>query len=485
MKMWMIPAVLALAGVALALPNAQAQPPARTNSPKADAPGKISEHYQKAAERIINATMAGNDAWAKLEELCDDIGHRLSGSPALEQAIAWAVDRLKQDDQENVHTEKVMVPRWVRGAESCVMVEPRRFELAIIGLGRSVGTPPEGITAQVVCVRDEEELDALGSSAQGKIVLFNNPMPPYDADKGAGYGQTVRFRGKGPRIAAEKGAVACLVRSVTARSLRSPHTGATNYGESEVKIPGAALSIEDAGMISRLLARGKEVKVTLKMEARSEGMVPSANVIAELRGRELPDEVIIIAGHFDSWDAGQGAHDDGGGCVIAMEAVNVLRRLDMIPRRTIRVVLYVAEEVGIYGGKQYAKDHADELANHVAAIESDSGVFQPLGFGLNCQDKEKERIAIEQLEEIVRLLEPIDANQARKGGGGADISPMAPAGVIMMGLRVEGSKYFDYHHTHADTLDKVDPQELSRCVATLAVTAYIIADMPTRLGDAQ
>jgi carboxypeptidase Q len=362
------------------------------------------------------------------------------------------------------------------------MIEPRRLPIAMLGLGGSVGTPPKGITAPVVVVRDEEELDALGAAAEGKIVLFNNPMPPYDPEKGAGYGRTVRFRGKGPRLAAQKGAVACLVRSVTAHSLRSPHTGATNYRDATVKIPAAAISTEDAEMFSRLTARGKRVVVTLQMEARTEGKVPSANVIAELRGSTMPDEIVVVGGHFDSWDVGQGAHDDGGGCVAAMEAINVLRRLGMIPRRTIRVVLFTNEENGLAGGRRYAADHADELANHVAAIESDSGVFRPLGFGVGHADKDKQAVAVRQLEDILSLLEPVGATQARSGGGGADISPMGPAGVPLLGLRVVGSKYFDYHHTHADTLDKVDPVEFSQCVASLAVVSYVLADMPGRLG---
>lgn len=444
--------------------------------------GPIAERYAGAARRIIDATLAGNDSWSKLEELCDDFGHRISGSVALEKAIVWAVDRLKKDGQENVHTERVMVTKWVRGAESLDMIEPRRKPIAMLGLGGSVGTPAKGITAPVVVVRDEDELEALGAGAEGKIVLFNNPMPPYDPEKGAGYGRTVRFRGKGPRLAAQKGAVACLVRSVTAHSLWSPHTGATRYGDAKVKIPAAAISTEDAAMFSRLTARGKRVVVTLRMEARTEGKVPSANVIAELRGSSMPDEIVVVGGHFDSWDVGQGAHDDGGGCVAAMEAINVLRRLGMIPRRTIRVVLFTNEENGLAGGRQYAADHADELPNHVAAIESDSGVFRPLGFGVSHGDKDKQAVAVRQLEDILSLLEPVGATQARSGGGGADISPMGPAGVPLLGLRVEGSKYFDYHHTHADTLDKVDPAEFSQCVATLAVVCYVLADMPGRLG---
>ena len=407
----------------------------------------ITNQYARPADRIVSAALAGNDAYLKMQELCDDIGNRLSGSPQLDQAIDWAVAAMKADGQENVHREAVMVPKWVRGRESATMVAPVQRPLAMMGLGLSVGTPPQGITAPVVIARDEEEFEALGDDIKSKIVLFNNPMPPYDPQKGAGYGKTVRFRSKGPRIAAAKGAVACLVRTVTAHSLRSPHTGQTSYGDAAVKIPAAAISTEDADMIARLLARGKEVKVRLKMEAHSEGMVPSANVIGELRGREKPEEVVVIGGHIDSWDVGQGAMDDGGGCVMAMEAINVLRKLHMIPRRTIRVVLWTNEENGLNGGKTYAKDHAVELAHHVAAIEADSGVFAPLGFSVECRDEYKQAVAVRQVRAILDLLSPLGVDTIREGFSGADVGQMRSSDAVLMGLRVEGSRYFNYHHS--------------------------------------
>ncbi len=444
----------------------------------------IANQYRESADRILKAALAGNDAYTKLQELCDGIGHRLSGSPQLDQAIHWAADTLKAEGQENVRLEKVMVPRWVRGQESLMLVEPREAPIAMLGLGGSVSTPPQGITAEVVVVRDEDEFEALGPGARGKIILFNNPMPPYDPETGAGYGTTVRFRSKGARIASEQGAVACLVRSVTAHSLRSPHTGGMRYGDAKVKIPAAAISTEDADMIARLQARGVSVVVTLKMQARTLEPVESGNVIAELRGSTHPEEIVVIGGHIDSWDVGQGAHDDGAGCVMAMEAINVLRRLNMIPRRTIRVVLWTNEENGLAGGRQYAKDHADELANHVAAIEADSGGFRPIGYSVDCADEQRLQIAAGQLRDITSLLESIGATSVTTGHSGADVGPMKEAGVVLMGHRMEGSKYFDYHHTHADTLDKIDPAEMSQNVAVLATVAYVLADMPGRLGEA-
>ncbi len=443
----------------------------------------IAARYQDAAERIVRATLAGNDAQDKLEELCLGIGHRLSGSPQLDQAIEWAIATMKKDGQENVRREEVMVSRWVRGQESATMLEPRPVPLHMLGLGGSVGTPPEGITAPVVVVADDKELDALGEGARGKIVLFNNPMRQYDPERGAGYGTAVRFRYRGAQLAAEHGAVASLIRSVTARSLRSPHTGGMSYGDAEVKVPAAALATEDVEMIARLQRRGVPVVVTLKMEAKTLPDAPSGNVIGELRGHERPDEVIVIGGHIDSWDVGQGAHDDAGGCVVAMEAISVLRKLKMIPRRTIRVVLWTAEETGIHGGKAYAKDHAGEMDKHVAAIEMDGGAFEPTGYSVECADKGREMAAAEQMRDMMRLFSSsIGELTIKTGWSGADVGPMRQAGVMLMGHRVEGSKYFDYHHTHADTVDKIDPDELSRNVAVMATVAYILADMPERVG---
>ncbi len=455
-----------------------------TGPATADDKPDLADRYQTTVNKIIDATLAGNSSWQKLVELCDDIGHRLSGSKALDQAIVWAVKTMKADGHENVHTEKVMVPKWVRGAESCHMLEPRPMELKMLGLGGSVATPKGGITAEVAVVRDEKELKALGSGAKGKIVLFANRMPAYDAQKGgSGYGHTVRFRGHGARMASELGAVAVLVRSVTAYSLHTPHTGAMRYGDAKRKIPAAALTVEDAAMLERFAQRGKRVKVRLKMSAKDHGMVPSANVVAEIRGSEKPEEVVIISGHLDAWDVGTGAHDDGAGCVMAMEALTVLRKLGLRPRRTIRAILWTNEENGLKGGKTYARDHHEELSNHVAAIEADSGSFEPKGFSLRLTDPEASKRGVKTLGRVLALLHKTGATHAKAGWAGADISPMAKHNVPLMGLRMDGSLYFNTHHTAADTVDKVDPHILSKNVASMAALAFVLADMPGRLGD--
>ncbi len=458
------------------------EPPAATKPEPARQYG-VAEKYRPAVERIMASALAENDAYNKLEELCLFIGNRLSGSPQLNKAIDWAVETFKKDGQENVRREKVMVPNWVRGKESATVLEPRAADLVMLGLGGSIGTPPEGITAQVMVVKDKDELEQRGEEAKGKIVLFNNVMPPYDPEKGSGYGKAVEYRGKGAIYAAKQGAVGCLIRSVTAKSLRSPHTGAMRYEDGVTKIPAAAITLEDAELIARLRARGVPVVVNLKMEAKTLDDAESANVVAELRGREKPDEVVVIGGHIDSWDVGQGAQDDGAGAVMCMEAIHVLRKLNMIPRRTIRVVLFTNEENGLAGGKAYAKDHEDDLKNHVAAIESDSGGFRPDGYSVECENKDRQETAFQQIKEIGTLLSSIGPMEFNQGHSGADISAMKPGGVMLLSHGTEGSTYFDYHHTHADTIDKVNPRELSENVAVLAAVAYILADMPERIGE--
>lgn len=421
-------------------------------------------------DRIVDAARRENHAYAKLEELCDDVGNRLSGSEGHDRAVAWALETLKHDGHENVRAEKVMVRRWVRGRESLAMLEPRPQPIAMLGLGGSVGTSPEGVTGEVVVVRDEKDLD---DRAAGKIVLFDNPFTKY--------GESVRFRVNGARLAAEKGAIACLVRSVASASLRSPHTGMMRYGDAPRKIPAAAVSTEDAAMLARLVARGRRVVVKLEMEARDEGLVPSANVVAELRGRTHPDEIVVIGGHLDSWDVGQGAHDDGAGCVIAMEALSLLRRTSLAPRRTIRVVLWTNEENGGAGARQYAADHAGE--RHVAAIEADSGGFAPIGFSIECRDPKRQEAAVRQMQQFVPLLSALGPMRAQAGGAGADVAALKKSGIALLGLEVDMSRYFDVHHSQADTLDKVNRDELSRCVATMAAAAYFLAERDKPLGD--
>lgn len=436
------------------------------------------------ATKIIESVRKQNESYVKLQELCDDIGNRLSGSENLDKAIEWAQKVLKTDGHENVRAEKVMVPKWVRGAESLTMTAPRELDMPVLGLGGSVGTGADGISAPVIVVDSKEELDELADDAiQGKIVVFNHTMPPFSETDGSGYGDAVKFRSSGAKWAAERGGLAALVRSCTAYSLQSPHTGAMRrYGETDEikKVPAAAISIEGATMLRRFQERGITPSVKLYMEAEDKGEAPSANVVAEIVGSEKPDEIVVIGGHIDSWDVGTGAQDDGCGCVVAMEALAQIRKLGLKPRRTIRVVLWTNEENGTAGARSYAARHIEE--NHVAAIESDSGGFRPEGLSIEMEDDKKEQIAVVQLGKILKLLEPIGASRATTGFSGVDVAPLKPSGTACMGLRVDGRLYFNTHHTTADTVDKVNPKELTDCVITVAVAAYTIANVPKQLG---
>lgn len=431
----------------------------------------IQAAYREVADRLIEAALADSAAYQRLGELVDGFGPRFSGTDNLERALDWVLDEMRADGLENVRAEPVMVPRWVRGRESATLVEPRHEELPVLGLGGSTGTPPEGITAEVLVVTSFDDLLDRSAEAEGRIVLFDMEW--------RGYGATVQYRSNGAVAAARAGAVASLIRSVGPVSLNTPHTGAMRYDDEVRRIPHAALTVEDAAMLHRMQDRGQRIVLTLQMDAEMLPDVESRNVMAEIVGSEYPDEVVVLGGHSDSWDVGQGAMDDGGGIVAAWEAVRLMHELGLRPRRTVRVVLWTNEENGLRGGRDYAERHAD-AEDHILAIESDAGVFQPLGFGFSGSDE-----AFAMVQAVGGLLDRIEAGRIDRGGGGADIGPLMRTGVPGMGLRVDGSRYFWYHHTEADTLDKLDPDDVARCVAALAVMAYVVADLPERLPAAR
>ncbi len=429
---------------------------------------RIPADTREAAEGLVDAALADSAAFDRLTELVDRFGPRFSGTLALERAIDWILDEMAADGLESVHGQPVIVPRWVRGEESATLLHPRRRDLPMLGLGGSVGTPPGGVEAEVLVVGSFDELELRADEARGRIVLFDVPF--------ASYGETVQYRTRGAVAAARSGAVASLIRSVGPYSMQTPHTGGMGYEEGVERIPHAAITVEDATMLHRMEERGERIQLHLEMEARTLPDVPSRNVVAEIGGRESPDEVVVLGGHIDSWDVGQGAMDDGGGSVAAWEAVRLMKALGLRPRRTVRVVLWTNEENGLRGATAYRDGHADALENHVLAIESDSGVFDPLGFGFSGTDA-----AYAVVREVGRLLDPIGAGEVSRGGGGADIGPLMREGVPGMGLRVDGARYFWYHHTDADTIDKLDARDVAECVAALAVMAYVVADLPERL----
>ena len=457
--------------------------PAAAHAPAAaPAPASgLAAQYSATVDKIVAAARADRGAYTKLAYLTDHIGNRFSGTPALDKAIAWAVQAMKADGHD-VRTEKVMVPHWVRGIETAELTAPIARPLRVIGLGGSVATPKNGITAPVIVVHDWAELDAKQAQVKGAVVLYDVAMPKWTEDKGAGYGETVQYRSHGPVRAAKYGAVAVLMRSVTAHSLRTPHTGMTQYEDGVVKIPALAVTVEDSALLARLAAEGP-VTIKLRVDDQMLPEVASANVIGELKGTDKPDEVVVIGGHIDSWDVGQGAHDDGAGIVTMMQALTTLRKLGLQPRRTIRAVLFTNEESGLHGGQAYAKDHADELPRTVMAVESDSGGFSPRGFSIGAKPEVEARVKA-KVGEIAAMLGAIGATRITTGHGGSDIGPMEPGGVPGVGLDVDNRTYFDIHHTEADTLDKVDPAQLADDVAAVAALAYVVADMPERLDGA-
>ena len=425
------------------------------------------------ATRLLGGALSDGIAFQRLTELTDGIGPRLSGSPGAEAAVKWGLSRMKEDGLA-ARLEPVKVPHWVRGhADGEILAGNGHaaFPLAITALGGSVGTPAGGITAEVIEAWSLEQIAALGDKARGKIVFLNHEM-----GTNGGYGDWAVLRGKGPAEAAKVGALAVVIRSLATASLRSPHTGATTYEEGVAKIPAAALATEDGELIHRLLQRGA-VRIRLGLGCRILPDADSANVVAELRGREAPDEVVLIGAHLDSWDLAQGAEDDGAGVALVMEAGRLLARLPKPPRRTVRVVLFMNEENGLQGAKAYAAAHKDELPRHVAAIEMDSGGARAVG------------VTVKSLAGAGALLDPwlqplksLGIEKAKEGdAGGADLTPLRPSSVPMVSVNQDGTHYFELHHSAADTLDHIDPKELAQAAAAVAWVTYALAEMPAVL----
>ena len=454
--------------------------------------GHLTDTYRPVAGQLIGAALTDETGWEKLTYLTTQIGHRLSGSLGLERAIEWAGATMQREGLENVTLQPVMVPHWVRGDEHARVVAPVERRLSILGLGNSIGTGGETIEAPIEVVGSFDELEELGRGRlKGKIVLY--------AVDWEGYGRTVQYRIGGASAAARFGAVAALVRSATGNSLYTPHTGAMNYADDAPRIPAAAVTVEDAAWMRRMAEAGETVTVQLYMEAEMLPDAESANVIAEIVGSEVPEEVVVMGGHYDSWDVGQGAHDDGAAAIAAWHALTLIHKLGLRPRRTLRVVLWTNEENGLRGGNAYRDYVKDVIENHVAAIEMDGGNERPIGFGVTIpggqgpplgmpgtpdqQDATPQtQRALDLTRQIGVLLEGIEGGLITSGGGGADIGPLMQEGVPGLALRTIGEHYFDWHHTNADTIDKVSPLDFKKAVAMLAVMGYVLADMPERLG---
>lgn len=433
-------------------------------------------------KQLLNAALLSDYDYVQLAHLCNNIGPRLSGSPQARQAVQYVAAELRRLGLE-VQLEKVMVPHWVRGTETGELVRfsgqaPGTMQkIVLTALGGSVATPAEGLTAEVIVADTFEHLASLGrEKVAGKIVLFNARFDKQKAAQGFAldaYGEAVVYRGAGATAAARLGAVASLVRSVGGADYRLPHTGALGYATDAPKIPAAAVAAEDADLIAYLTAQAP-VRMHLTLTPQTLPDVESYNVIADLKGSEHPEQVIIVSGHLDSWDLGTGAIDDGAGVAVAMQAAQLIKRLGFRTRRTIRVIAWMNEENGLMGGRTYAEDHKSEFGNHIAAIESDLGAGHPVGFSARANAK-----ALEMLRPITAVLQASGAGIIRQSqdAQGADIYLLDAAGVPTLAPIQDTRTYFNYHHTAADTLDKVVPRELAENSAVMVVLAYAIANL--------
>src|SRR5881398_525596 len=432
-------------------------------------------------KRLQQAALTSDYAYRQVAHLSNNIGPRLTGSAQAGKAVEYVASELKAIGCE-VQMERVMVPHWVRGEETAALVQfPGQAanttqKIVLCALGDSVATPADGIEAEVIAVRNFDELKSLPrEKVAGKIVLFNYPFDKQMAAEGRGgeaYGEAVIYRADGPSAAARQGAVACLIRSVGGADYRLPHTGQTDYANDAPKIPAGAVTAEDADLIADLVRQGP-VRMKLVLTPQQSPDVESANVIADIKGSEHPEQVIVVSGHLDSWDLGTGAIDDGAGVVVSMEVANLIQKLHLKPKRTIRVIAWMNEENGSRGSKQYAKDHEKEWMNHFAAMETDGGADHPIGLNLKGNP------------EVKKMFAPVAAILQESGAGilnlvehcGADIEPLEKAGVPAFSPIQDNRFYFDYHHTAADTLDKIVPKELAENSAVIAVVAYALANM--------
>lgn len=432
--------------------------------------------------RLRNAAMSSDYAWKQAAYLCNNIGPRLTGSPQAQAAVEYVAQELRNLGME-VQLEKVMVPHWVRGEETAELVQYRgqaqgtTQKIVLTALGHSVGTPPAGITAEVVVVRNYDELNALGrEKVAGKIVLFNVPFDRQLAAEGMGgaaYGQAVEYRVNGPSAAAKLGAAAMLVRSVGGADYRLPHTGLTEYDSKLPKIPAAAVTAEDAELIAYLAQQGP-VRMKLVLTPRMLPDAASYNVIGDLKGSEHPEQLVIVSGHLDSWDLGTGAIDDAAGVAVAMQAAHLMKQLGIRPKRTLRVVAWMDEEGGESGAQAYGKEFAGNMTNHFAAIEADLGAGHPVGITAGVKP---EGAAL--IQPVSAVLLDIGAGvMEQAGGAGSDLGMLGQAGVPTFAPIQDSRFYFNWHHTAADTMDKIVPRELNENAAIMAVLGYALTEVP-------
>ena len=427
----------------------------------------------KQASKLIKTALAGTQGYDITESLTTEVGQRLAGTEAEARARDWAVKKFKDIGLENVRVEPFTIPGWERGDESAYIVSPYPQKLEITTLGYSVATPSNGVEAEVVYFSELDALQATNEDLTGKIAFIDGRMAK--APDGATYGPAGMKRRIGASEAAKHGAIAVLIRSVGTDSHRFPHTGGMRYAPDFPKIPIAAMSSPDADQMERIFKRGEKVVVQLKLSPIDTGQRPSGNVIGEIVGTEKPEEIVLISGHLDSWDLGTGAVDDGAGIGISAGAAQVIIESGLKPKRTIRVVAYGAEEIGLLGGFAYRDKYIDELPNHMMATESDFGAVAPY---------EVQYYWDEGREDMQDLADLLDIPLVRKDTtGGPDIGPIKREGVPAMRLQQDGTDYFDLHHTHDDTFDKIDPDEMAKNTAAFAAMAWITANSDSDYRD--
>lgn len=425
-------------------------------------------------KNIYSFELANGKCYDNLKQLCKNIGGRLSGSPQAAKAVDWAKKTMESNKAETVTLQECMVPHWVRGDKETVKLILAEKEITFnsCALGGSVPTGANGLKAKVIEVRSFEELEKLGSVAvKGKIVFFNAAMNPANINPFESYRETGKYRWRGAQEAAKYGALASITRSLTVNHDDFPHTGSMGYKDSIPKIPAAAISTNAADQLSELLKLNSDADLFIQLNCKTLADEKSYNVIGEIKGSEFPEEIIVVGGHLDSWDTGEGAHDDGAGVVQSMEVIRLFKELNIKPKRTIRVVAFMNEENGTRGGKKYAEAAKANNEKHIVAIESDAGGFTPRGFGFETNEAQGQK-----LKSWEPLFEPYGVHNFRTGGGGSDIEPLYDNGVPMIELLPDAQRYFDVHHTANDIFENVNKRELELGAASLAALVYLLSE---------
>ncbi len=452
--------------MAIELPTAAADPDGNWSIPD-------QETLRARATQLIDLGLEDRQAWELLVELCTQAPKRLAGSPGFEKAVDWGFDAMMRIGLQNVRREAVMVPRWVRGDVeqlSFRFADGSEDEVPVTALGGSIATGPAGISAEVVECYGLEALAEAGEKVRGKIVFLSKPMRATARTTGRAYGEAVGQRIRGAKEAAKYGAVGVIVRSMSTAKDDLPHTGAMGYEDGVEKIPAAAIGVLSSERLSAELKKGR-VEATLNLECETLPDIEQWNVVGEIPGTDLKDEIIVVGGHLDAWGTGVGAHDDGAGCAQSLECAALLLRAGIKPRRTVRIVLFANEENGLAGGNGYAEAHA-ETEKHFLAMETDSGAFGPRGIGLS-----RPADVVDRLKDLGAPLGQVGAERLFRGGGGADIGPLAPSGCYMSSLRVNDERYFDVHHSANDTLEFVNPREIELGAVVMAYWISIFANI--------